>query len=330
MSKAPSHLKIVFKKPLGSRVVGGVFLGFAIVAACMVFSLDFRPSFQQENVVEFLYENAMPVVGLLLWMAFAGVGIAFLASDVLEAERHGKHVTHRLVPPLQPARRYKFSDFHTVRAETRSTSKGGTYHVLEMEGGTKTLTLSEPSIHKAKEHAQSLAQFCGLGYGRVPHWEVPEALLKSATSSTVRNRPPGNTLRHDTEGGFEVIFTKSTSLRWSILLPCAGLMAASWWAMTPWYIYLLWIGLAAGTIAWIGWQGSDHTLSIRETRLTYLDHSNTEIYQVDLSTQSFLDIKGDDIVCARPGNYQVLTLPRATLEQKVWIKNELLRVVAEN
>jgi hypothetical protein len=105
--------------------MGGSFIALGLGAAATVFSSDWRPDFNQENLVELLYENAMPGLGLFLSLAMICLGIVFLAKDVLEANPGRKVLTHRMVPPLQPARHYKFSDFHTVSAERHSSDEGG-------------------------------------------------------------------------------------------------------------------------------------------------------------------------------------------------------------
>jgi hypothetical protein len=326
--QSQESVKIVLKKSTSSRVLGGILLSLAVLTVATMYSLDWRPSFDQENLVEMLYENALPGVGLFMLVALVVTGLFFLTKDVLETDPLKETLSHRLVPPLQPTHRYRFSDFHTVGAETHRT-ENGVHYTLELKGGTKKLTLVETDIGTAQGHAKQLATCCRLGYQGFPYWEIPEERLDSARPPTRRNKPIGLSVKRRNEGGFEVVFTKSTTWRWLVLLPFMGLIAASQWALLPWYFYLLWTALAAGIVAWIAWRGKDHRLSVENNIVTYFNHSNTELYSVNLLQHNFLEMKGDEIVCARPGDYLVLELPRATKKQKAWIKDEMLRTVAE-
>lgn len=320
-------LSIVLKKSTHSRVLGYVFLVFALLTAGMVVSLGWKPDFNQENIVEILYVNAMPGLAVLLWIAFAAMGVVMLAKDVLEADPRAGTLTYRLHPPLQPNQRYRFADFHTVSAESHHSSRGNRYFTLELKGGSKSLVLNEASIDSAQAHAQELARCCGLGYEGTPYWEIPEQRLQPESRPGSSRPPRGLNITQD-QKGLSVVFPGQNRWRWLLLLPYAGLMVTSWWAMTPWYIYLLWTALAGGSIAWLGWTGKDHTLTLRDNIVSYRDHSGSVVFELDLFDLHYLDLKGDDILAATPGSYLVLRLPRATTEQKSWLKDEFLRSIA--
>jgi hypothetical protein len=325
--RSKTATEIVIPKDLSLKFMGSGMLGLAVVLLYFAWGLDWSENLHQPNIVELLYVNALPILGLLVWLVFVGMGVACWSQDVIQVDAERSRLIYRLRPPLQPVKNYNLGRFHTVRVNVVTTQRRSRAFQLEVFGGEVSLMLSEPDEHSACEHAEQLAEACRLGFQGRPLWEVPDRSLQRTTAPKPEPQPLGDAVRVECENGFDVVFSADVRWRWLFLLPYLALMASSWWAMTPWYIYLLWTVLVGVTMEWFRWKGEDHTFSVRGTRCSYTDHGGEAVYEVNLSTQNYLELKGDDIVCATPSSYLVLALPRASRQEKEWIRNELLQRV---
>ena len=303
-------------------------IGSALALTFVALRHDWGGGFDHPNIVEFLAANALPGLGLLVILALLVLGIAFLSRDILEVDAERSLLICRLQPPLQPTRRYPLSRFHTVGVEVVTDQHMRKGYLLEITGSETTLKYPVGFDHEAFDHALKLAQAGQFGLNRRPYWDVSNRSLEKLEPPQSQPQPLGEAVREDTDTGFEITFPGDQSWRWLLLLPGAGLMAASWWAMTPWYMYLVWMLLTGLAIAWFGYQGSPHTLVVKGPEVTYYDHGGDALYEVDLRMYNDLDIRGGEIVCATPEYYTAMILPRANSKEKLWIRDEMLQRVA--